>query len=85
MDYRHKDRLGRLEPRNPFGDAALIFTAFPQVLAAFDTDVPASHCRPDGVACVCGESVRLTPAKISKCKCGRYFIRAKDKTRCAKQ
>jgi hypothetical protein len=73
------DRLGRAEPRNPFGDTMVLIGAFPEVGLAFaeGKHVPASYITGRSVRCVCGSRTPLSRGTIAECtgECGRWFCR----------
>lgn len=77
-DYRARDQLGRLVPRNPFADGIAMFRAIPGLAARFNRTVPESHLDADGVRCTCGAEVEQLPqSQITACpgECGRRFLR----------
>jgi hypothetical protein len=86
---RRHDRLGRVQPRNPFADTMVLIRAFPEVALAFEKGkrVPASYITEGGVRCRCGSRTPLSRGMIAECagKCGRWFCRVgRDDVRSAR-
>jgi hypothetical protein len=88
-DYRQRDGLGRLEPRNPFADAIIPLRLW-GCADLFARVVPPEHVLTatgrDGkgyalLLCVCGAQSVLERAGFTECVggCGRWFLQADEK------
>ena len=85
-DDRPRDRLNRLEPRNPFKDPRVLMKALPGLAEQFRTQVPDSLLHPacdiqarvEGVrvACAqCGSETRvIAVGDFVECDCATFYL-----------
>jgi len=75
-DTRPRDRVGRIQPSNPFRDASTLFKIAPGLAQQFKRRVPDRFVEADGLNCACGDYVELRQNCVTACseECGRMFL-----------